>query len=153
MAAVKAISLPDSGFTTEHALELPENDHDHYDPRFIRVRAFNSHFIGVEKAKSSETRTVWIDFDGVLAHWDGKNHSRNGEFFNELLKLKENNVRLILWSGGGKERIRKFLTKIPSDICLTGRRWRRLSSGPQRIGKSQGWTMGGTASGLPGSFA
>ncbi len=122
-AFLESIALPLK--EEKNAIILPAAERGYYDPAFIRVRAFNPDFIQEERARSAEQDTIAVDFDGVVAHFTGEGHILNPTIVSQLEFLRRGNVRLVLWTGGPKQRLRYFFEAYPGmarffDVVITG---------------------------------
>jgi|GEM_PF-1998153 len=117
---IDAIALPLKAAVDSKAFVLPVAPRAYDDPKFLRVRAFNHGFVAAERERSAKRDTVVIDFDGVLAHYIGKpqNHLINTALVTELMKLFSKDKRLVVWTGGRKERVRNFFEDFPKMATL-----------------------------------
>lgn len=75
------------------------------------VSVYDPEFVAKERRISADTPTVAVDLDNTLY---GDFHRLNAELVDLLISLqREENIRLILWTGASRQKVIKIMTEFP----------------------------------------
>lgn len=96
------------------------------EPPFLKGRIFDPQNIAQERAISSKVKTVAFDLDNTLAYYVGESNTwvlRPG-IIEQLKKLKDANVRLVIWTSNRTDAVGDFYKAYPEiapyfDLIIT----------------------------------